>query len=161
MDEVASVMEENQTQFTPDEQHLAETFHKLDEQRQTHTHAADVGERMTEEDARAIMRVIAEDKRLPQPKVDEAGNFNVTATRAEAEEIARRVWWKTKLFSPEGLAHLFPGLKVPKVRRGALPRAERKAQQDNQSNPSSAPRKASNRAARRRAARLASQNPSV
>jgi hypothetical protein len=31
--------------------------------------------------------------------------------RAAAMRIAERMWWRTKLDTPEGLAHLFPGLK--------------------------------------------------
>jgi hypothetical protein len=31
--------------------------------------------------------------------------------RAAAMRIAERMWWRTKLGTPEGLAHLFPGLK--------------------------------------------------
>jgi len=65
---------------------------------------------MTEEHANAILRVIAEDKRLPQ--LDE--NNVLKATTQQAQVIAERVWWKTSLYSPTGLAQLFPGLRKHK-----------------------------------------------
>jgi hypothetical protein len=62
---------------------------------------------MTQEHAEAILAVIAADKKMPQLN----DKREIIATQAEAEEIARRVWWRTKLYSSQGLGQLFPGLK--------------------------------------------------
>ena len=75
---------------------------------------------MSEEHAEAILAVITADKRLPQL----SAKREIVATAAEAEVIAARVWWRTSLHSPAGLAHLFPGLgKKPSA--NGVPRQRR------------------------------------
>jgi hypothetical protein len=87
---------ENQTQLTAGEQHRTET-----------SGATPQSAGMSREHAEAVLAVVAADKKLPQLNEKR----EIIATRAEAEEIAMRVWWRTKLFSPVGLNQLFPGLK--------------------------------------------------
>ena len=49
-----------------------------------------------------------------QPVVNEVPTPEPVGTEVTVEQamkIAERIWWSKNLYSPEGLTHLFPGLR--------------------------------------------------